>query len=82
MGAGFEWAQALRPYGMTPVRDFQFKKYPKISCSAGIWSPNNTRRDQIPLDSEALLQTVHFFCGVLLMTELNGSAVFFACSYG
>jgi hypothetical protein len=31
------------------LRDFQFKKYPKTSCSAGIWSPNNTRRDQIQI---------------------------------
>jgi hypothetical protein len=30
---------------------------------------NNTRTDKIPLDSEALLQAVHFFCGVLLINE-------------
>jgi hypothetical protein len=48
-----------------PIRDFQFKKYPKIPCSAGILPANNTRMGKIPLDSEALLQAVHFFCGVL-----------------
>jgi hypothetical protein len=47
-------------------RDFQFKKYPKTSCSAGILPANNTRTGKIPLDSEALLQAVHFFRGVLL----------------
>ena len=47
-------------------RDFQFKKYPKISCSAGILPANNTRTGKIPLDSEELLQAVYFFCGVLL----------------
>jgi hypothetical protein len=43
------------------LRDFQFKKDPKISCSAGILPANNTRTGKIPLDSEALLQAVHFF---------------------
>jgi hypothetical protein len=47
-------------------RDFQLKKYPKISCSAGILPANNTRTGKIPLDSEELLQAVYFFCGVLL----------------
>jgi len=35
------------------VRNFQFKKYPKISCSAGILPANNTMTGKILLD--------HFF---------------------
>jgi len=54
-GGGGEWGSGGCE---KEERDFQFKKYPKISCSAGIWSPNNTRTGKIPLD--------HFFCGVLL----------------
>ncbi len=49
--------------------NFQFKKYPKISCSAGILPANNTRTGKMPLDSEALLQAVHLFCGVLLVSN-------------
>jgi hypothetical protein len=42
------------------------KNIPKFIVVRAEKSPNNTRRDQIPLDSEALLQAVHFFCGVIL----------------
>jgi hypothetical protein len=58
-------AKLMEVSKILPIRDFQFKKYPKIPCSAGILPANNTRMGKIPLDSEALLQAVHFFCGVL-----------------
>jgi hypothetical protein len=33
----------------SPIRDFQLKKYPKISCSAGIWSANHQGWASCPL---------------------------------
>jgi hypothetical protein len=62
-------------------RDFQIKKYPKISCGAGILPANNIRTgpDAHPtrLDSEALLQAVHLFYGVLL--DVTGTKYKFKC---
>ncbi|OBQ11590.1 MAG: hypothetical protein AN490_05615 [Anabaena sp. AL09] len=55
------------------VRDFQIKKYPKISCGAGILPANNIRMGKMPIPQDwianarasrrelALLQAVHLF---------------------
>ena len=45
------------------LRDFQLKKYPKISCGAGISPANNTRTGKMPIPHPTRLD--HLFCGVL-----------------
>ena len=48
------------------------KNIPKFLVVRAEKPANNTRTGKIPLDSEALLQADHFFCGVLLMENGKG----------
>jgi hypothetical protein len=55
---------------MILIGDFQFKKYPKISCSAGILPANNTRTGKIPFLSLANSPIFMPFNGLLISAVL------------
>ena len=57
-------------FSISNLETSNLKNIPKLLVVRAKKPANNTRTGKIPLDSEALLQAVHFFCGVLLENDL------------
>ena len=48
--------------------DFQLKKYPKISCGAGILPANNTRTGKMPIPQDWI---IFLWCSLRDFQEIN-----------
>jgi len=60
------------------IKDFQLKKYPKISCGAGILPANNTRTGKMPIPKNWIIFFVEFSYSIATQENQLTTIYFYA----